>query len=142
MIYKVRARLRPGTEAALLQKLTDGTVAGQRPDGAEIVASMERAVMTGDGHVEWSETCYCSPPLAHERETVLDHHFDDIETAEIGAYEQYDGTPEFRDWVNQTPSLGEFTLLCFERGERSCHRRVLARWLLHRVPGLALGALR
>ena len=40
MIYKVRARLRPGTEAALLQKLTDGSVASQRPDGAEIVASM------------------------------------------------------------------------------------------------------
>ncbi len=93
MIYKVRARLRPGTEAALLQKLTDGTVADQRPDGAEIVASMERAVMTGDGHVEWSETCYCSSPLAHERATVLDRHFDGISTAEIGAYEQYQGTP-------------------------------------------------
>ena len=93
MIYKVCAQLRPGTEAALLQKLTDGTVASQRPDGPEIVASMERAVLTGDGHVEWSETCYCSPPLAHERETVLDHHFDGISTQEIGAYEQYDGTP-------------------------------------------------
>ena len=93
MIYKVRARLRPGTEAALLEKLTDGTVAGQRPDGAEIVASMERAVMAGDGQVEWSETCYCSPPLAHERATVLDHHFDAISAREITAYEQYDGTP-------------------------------------------------
>jgi len=93
MIYKVRARLRPGTEAALLQKLTDGTVASQRPDGPEIVASMARAVMTGDGQVEWSETCYCSPPLAHERETVLDRHFDAISTREIGAHETYDGTP-------------------------------------------------
>jgi len=24
---------------------------------------------------------------------VLDHHFDDISTEEIGAYEQYEGTP-------------------------------------------------
>jgi len=93
MIYKVRARLRPGTKAALLGRLTDGTVAAQRPDGAEIVASMERAMFTGDGHVQWSETCYCSPPLAHERETVLDHHFDEIETEEIGAYERYEGAP-------------------------------------------------
>jgi hypothetical protein len=93
MIYKVRAQLRPGTEAALLHKLTDGSVAAQHPDGAEIVAAMERAVITGDGHVEWSETCYCSPPLAHERETVLDHHFDDISTEEISAYQHYDGTP-------------------------------------------------
>ena len=93
MIYQVRARLRPGAEAALLAKLTDGSVAGQRPDGAEIVAAMERAVLTGDGQVEWSETCYCSPPLAHERETVLDHHFDGISAREIGACEQYQGTP-------------------------------------------------
>ena len=93
MIYQVRARLRPGAEAALLQKLTDGSVASQRPDGAEIVAAMARAVLTGDGQVEWSETCYCSPPLAHERETVLDHHFDAISTREIGAHERYHGTP-------------------------------------------------
>jgi hypothetical protein len=93
MIYKVRARLRPGTEAALLRKLTAGTVADQRPDGAEIVAAMERAVVTADGHVEWSETCYCSPPLAHERETVLDHHFHGFSTREIGAYQRYEGTP-------------------------------------------------
>ena len=93
MIYKIRARLRPGTEAALLRKLTDGTVASQRPDGPEIVAAMERAVLTGDGHVEWSETCYCSPPLAHERKTVLDHHFDGISTQEIEAHEQYQGVP-------------------------------------------------
>jgi len=93
MIYKVRARLRPGTEASLLARLTDGTVAAQKPDGAEIVASMERAVVTENGEVVWSETCYCSPPLAHERATVLDHHFDAIETEETGAYQTYDGRP-------------------------------------------------
>jgi hypothetical protein len=43
--------------------------------------------------VEWSETCYCSPPLAHERETVLDHHFHGLSTREIGAYQRYEGTP-------------------------------------------------
>lgn len=93
MIYRVRARLKPGTEAALLRKLNDGTVVAQQPDGKEIVASMARAVVTADGYVEWSETCYCSPPLAHERETVLDHHFEVIETEKIGAYETYRGTP-------------------------------------------------
>lgn len=93
MIYKVSARLKPGTEAALLRKLTDGTVAAQRPDGAEIVASMKRAVIAETGAVAWSETCYCSPPLAHERETVLDQHFDGIETEEIGAHCTFDGKP-------------------------------------------------
>ena len=93
MIYKVRARLRPGTEAALFARLTDGTVAAQKPDGAEIVASMERAVVTDAGEVVWSETCYCATPLAHERATVLDHHFDEIETEEIGACETCEGRP-------------------------------------------------
>ena len=93
MIYRVRARLKPGTEAALLRRLTDGSVAAQKPDGAEIVASMERAVIGEDGEVRWSETCYCSPPLKHERETVLDDHFEDIRTEPVGKYETFDGTP-------------------------------------------------
>ncbi len=93
MIYRVRARLKRGTEAALLERLTDGSVAAQRPDGAEIVASMERAVIDEDGTVRWTETCYCSPPLKHERETVLDDHFERIEAEPVGDYEHYEGTP-------------------------------------------------
>ena len=91
MIYKVRARLRPGTEAALLEKLTDGTVASQRPDGPEIVASMARARIGGDCVVRWTETCYCGSPLAHERETVLDRYFTGIETAPAEAHAEFDG---------------------------------------------------
>ena len=36
----------------------------------------------------------------------------------------------------------DFTLLCFERGEKLCHRRVAAQWLLERAPGLESGHLR
>lgn len=93
MIYSVRARLRPGTEAALLKRLTDGSVAAQKPDGAEIVRAMERAVVGADGEVRWSETCYCSTPLKHDRETVLDAHFADIRTEPSGAHEAHEGTP-------------------------------------------------
>ena len=28
--------------------------------------------------VRWSEMCFCDPPLAHERATVLDHYFDSV----------------------------------------------------------------
>ena len=93
MIYHVTARFRDDTALEFLSKLTDGTVAAQRPDGSEIVASMERAVVNADGQVEWSELCYCSPPLAHERETVLDLHFADIRTEPTEAYERYEGQP-------------------------------------------------
>lgn len=43
MHYLVTARLKPGTAAALRTLLEDGTIARQKPDGAEIVASMARA---------------------------------------------------------------------------------------------------
>ena len=75
MIYHVEARFRAGTAQEFLTRLTDGTIASQRPDGAELVASMQRAVVNDQGEVEWSELCYCDPPLAHERTTVLDHLF-------------------------------------------------------------------
>jgi len=93
MIYRVRARLRPGTEEGLLRRLTDGSVERQKPDGEEIVESMQRAVVTDAGEVVWTETCYCDPPLAHERATVLDHHFDSIETEATGGYERHQGKP-------------------------------------------------
>jgi len=49
---------------------------------------------------------------------------------------------EFRNWVEAVPDLGNFTLLCFEPAGQDCHRRVLASWLVQRVPGLELGWLR
>ncbi len=93
MIYHVRATLRPETAAVLLAKLTDGTIASQRPDGAELVASMNRAVITEQGQVEWSETCFCATPLLHERTTVLDGHFDNLTTEPIAAHQSYAGQP-------------------------------------------------
>lgn len=86
MHYRVRARLRPGVAAELYRVLTDGTVARQRPDGPEIVASMRRAVSVGE-EVHWTETCYCPTPLQHERATVYDRFFTEIvaEAAPDGA---------------------------------------------------------
>ena len=105
MIYHVRARFKEHTAAAFLAKLTDGTISKQRPDGAEIVASMERAVVTPSGHVEWSETCFCPTPLLHERATVLDLHFDDLETDPIDAHTAYDGRP-FMEYLNKLATAG------------------------------------
>ena len=55
------------------------------------------------------------------------------------AYEQLG---QFQDWILELPSLGDVTLLCFERESKPCHRRLAARWLLERVPGLECGELR
>ena len=100
MIYRVTARLLEDTAQEFQRKLTDGTIAEQKPDGKEIVRSMERAVVAEDGAVMWSEQCYCETPLAHERGTVLDLHFADLQTVEIEEHPQLDGRP-FMEYLSE-----------------------------------------
>lgn len=77
MQYIVSARPRLVDLPKLWELLNDGSVSRQEPDGREIVASMRRAVFDGDT-VQWSETCYCSPPLKHERSTIYDQFFTEM----------------------------------------------------------------
>ncbi|MCH8163712.1 MAG: hypothetical protein IIA99_06455 [Proteobacteria bacterium] len=85
MIYKVQARYIEDKTGEFFQKLTDGSIAKQEPDGAEIVASMKKAKIVGDGIIEWYETCFCDTPLKHERETVYDLYLNDITTELVDA---------------------------------------------------------
>ncbi len=85
MIYKVQARYIEDKAGEFFQKLTDGSIAKQEPDGAEIVASMKKAKIVGECLIEWYETCYCDTPLKHERETVYDFYLNDITTELVGA---------------------------------------------------------
>ena len=85
MIYKVQARYIEDKADEFFQKLTDGSIAKQEPDGAEIVASMKKAKIVGEGIIEWYETCYCDTPLKHERETVYDLYLNDITTELVDA---------------------------------------------------------
>lgn len=91
MFYFVTAQLRAETAADLRRALRDDTIHTQKPDGQEIVDAMARAVVTADGTVEWSELCYCEPPLAHERQTVLDRYFDRISIRRVDGYQQHTG---------------------------------------------------
>lgn len=103
MHYTVTARLIPVTAADLLRKLTDGTIESQKPDGEEIVASMQRAVIDDEGVVRWSEVCYCPTPLQHERETVYDHHFSDIDTEQADGYVEFEGKPLMEFLASRSP---------------------------------------
>ncbi|MBT2969181.1 MAG: hypothetical protein KME56_01615 [Candidatus Thiodiazotropha sp. (ex Ctena orbiculata)] len=80
MEYRVRAKFILNKLPAFHEVLVDGTVAKQKPDGAEIVSSMKQARITGPNTIEWFETCYCPTPLKHERETVYDNYLVNIET--------------------------------------------------------------
>jgi hypothetical protein len=92
-LYAVSAKLIADRAREFLARLNDGSIAAQRPDGAEIVAAMQRARVGPDGAARWTETCYCPTPLRHERATVLDHYFTGIETKVIDKPVTFDGAP-------------------------------------------------
>ncbi|MEW8042578.1 MAG: hypothetical protein AB2536_15860 [Candidatus Thiodiazotropha endolucinida] len=91
MEYRVRAKFVLNKLPTFYQALVDGTVANQQPDGAEIVSSMKQAKITGPNTIEWFETCYCSSPLKHERETVYDEYLVEIETDLVEARGEIEG---------------------------------------------------
>ncbi|MDH3658144.1 MAG: hypothetical protein OEM77_08425 [Nitrosopumilus sp.] len=90
-IYSVKARYIEGKMKEFYQKLTDGAIENQKPDGQEIINSMKRAKITKPNVIQWSEMCFCSPPLKHERETVYNQFLEDIETEAIDDYVEYEG---------------------------------------------------
>ncbi len=91
MFYSVKAHAIPERMVEFQRKLTDGTILAQKPDGKEIVESMRRARITEPGVVRWSEACFCPTPLAHERQTVYDLYFNDLETELVENTVEFDG---------------------------------------------------
>ena len=56
-----------------------GKISKLRPFGQALQHSLENArIDNKDGYALWVEEDYCSPPLAMERESVLDRYFDNI----------------------------------------------------------------
>ena len=80
MLYRVKAKIDKMKMKDFFNVLTDGTVADQEADGAEIINAMQKAVMTSSDTLEWYETCHCETPLKHERETVYDKYIQIVET--------------------------------------------------------------
>lgn len=91
MIYQVKAKFNFDKAKEFYQKLTDGTISSQRPDGQEIIDSMNRAVIDEEENILWTELCYCTPPLDHERKTVYDLYFSEIITETVSEYKKMSG---------------------------------------------------
>ena len=91
MYYHVKATMLEEKMGEFYQKLSDGTIMDQKPDGREIVSSIRNAKLTKPMVVEWCETCFCETPLTHERETVYDQYFQDMEVVEINDNLEIDG---------------------------------------------------
>ncbi len=76
-LYIVRAR--PKNDLSDLRKeLNSGEISRLRPFGKTLQYGLDNAKIDQDGYALWIEEDYCSPPLAMERESVLDSYFDDI----------------------------------------------------------------
>ena len=91
MRYYIKATMKKEKMGEFYQKLSDGTITGQKPNGREIISSIRKAKLTKPMVVEWCETCFCETPLAHERETVYDQYFHDMEIIEINDDPEIDG---------------------------------------------------
>ena len=98
-LYLIRARPIIAEMARFWDLLNDGTIESQKPDGEEIVSSMRRAVMNR-GRVEWHETCYCSPPLSHERATVYDQFFTGMEIEPLETSTRREGESFWHNLAN------------------------------------------
>ncbi len=95
MFYSIKAQYIEEKMGEFYQKLTDGTILNQKPDGQEIVNSMKRAKITASKIIQWSEMCFCPTPLKHERETIYNHFLTNLETKTIDNYVEFDGESFF-----------------------------------------------
>ena len=67
MRYLVKARVKPGSESALLRAIADGSLGRGSVAGDEYQYNMREARVSPDGTAHWVETCFCATPLAEER---------------------------------------------------------------------------
>jgi hypothetical protein len=64
-------------------KLAERAFVRLEPFGRALTASLQGARRFPDGTAIWEEEDYCRPPLAQEREAVLDHYFSGLSVQQI-----------------------------------------------------------
>lgn len=67
MRYLVRARVKPGREADLLQAIEDENLGRGSVAEGEYLRNMQDARVCPDQTARWVEVCYCPTPLQEER---------------------------------------------------------------------------
>ncbi len=89
-LYMVKARLKKELLKNLQKNLSSGKISRMRPFGRALQYSLENARIDNENpdYVLWVEEDYCSPPLAMERESVLDQYFNDIEVVRVETEEE------------------------------------------------------
>lgn len=87
-LYIVRAKPKNNL-SGLRKELELGKILKLRPFGETLHHGLQNAKFdTNNSYAMWVEEDYCSPPLAMERESVLDRHFTDITVERVGSEEE------------------------------------------------------
>jgi hypothetical protein len=82
--YLVRARPRKEPIVELARRLSAGEFLPMRPFGRALTKALEGANRDpATGEAVWEEEDYCSPPLAMERDAVLDRYFDGLKVEPV-----------------------------------------------------------
>jgi len=107
MAYRfVRAQPKRKRLPELYDQLDDGEIAEMEPFGNAMTKALQNARFDPEtGEAVWVEEDYCSPPLAMEREEVLDEYFESLTIVD-------EDVDEAAGWdrINQLPQLWEHVL--------------------------------
>jgi hypothetical protein len=86
-LYVVRAKPIRERLGNLRKELDSGDVSRLEPFGRELHKSLVEARIDKVGYAFWVEEDYCSPPLAMERQSVLDRYFEDLSVERVASRE-------------------------------------------------------
>jgi len=126
--YLVKAKPVNGKLGELREWLDKGYVSSLRPFGKALEYSLVNIRYSFDGYAFWEEEDYCSPPLAMEREAVLDKYFHELTVERV---KRGEGWTRIRHY----PSLWVlFSGLPRREGERPLTRRGMPHQQLSQNP--------
>ena len=131
MFYLVRAK--PYSSLKELKNLIDnGYISSLRPFGRALNYSLQNTKYEFSGHIVWEEEDYCSPPLAMEREEVLDHYFKELTVEPVKKGEGWRS-------IRHLPSLWLLhTGLPVRKGEKPLTRKGMPHQQLNQNPKIEI----
>lgn len=88
--YLVTAKPKKNLLSELEERLSNKEFEPLKPFGHEVNKALTWARVEKKGAAIWEENDFCIPPLAQEREAVLDTYFDDIKVKEVVKGEGWD----------------------------------------------------
>lgn len=94
--YLVSAVPKHGLMEELSGRLVRDEFLGMKPFGRALTHALRNARVRSDGVAVWEEEDYCDPPLAQEREAVLDDYFGDLRVEAVkegGGWDRIEDLP-------------------------------------------------